>query len=109
VADDRGLPSVWGRTRTGQLGLCLPLARVAHPGWRLAAGRWAPPPAGREGVGGCDEDDRSRPLETVARRHDHGAQALSRRAVHRPGRQPVGLLYDVTSSSLEGEKHARGA
>jgi hypothetical protein len=111
VADDLGIPSVLGRTRTGKLGLFLTLARVAHQGSRLSAVRWAQQHAVREvlGVGGFDEDDLSRTLDTVARRQDHVEQALYRRYVHRPGRQPVVFLYDVTSSYLEGDKNELGA
>jgi transposase len=111
VADDLGIPSVLGRTRTGKLGLFLTLARVAHQGSRLSAVRWAQQHAVREvlGVGGFDEDDLYRTLDTVARRQDHVEQALYRRYVHRQGRQPVVFLYDVTSSYLEGDKNELGA
>ncbi len=111
VADDLGIPSVLGRTRTGKLGLFLTLARVAHQGSRLSAVRWAQQHAVREvlGVGGFDEDDLYRTLDAVAQRQDHVEQALYRRYVHRQGRQPVVFLYDVTSSYLEGEKNELGA
>ena len=94
LADDLGLTGVWGRRRPGQLRLCLTLARVAHPGSRLSAVRWAPPHAVREvlGVGGFDADDLSRPLDAVAQRQDPVEQALSRRSVHRQGRTPGVLL-----------------
>jgi transposase len=111
VADDLGIPSVLGRTRTGKLGLFLTLARVAHQGSRLSAVRWVQQHAVREvlGVGGFDEDDLYRTLDAVAQRQDHVEQALYRRYVHRQGRQPVVFLYDVTSSYLEGEKNELGA
>jgi len=111
VADDLGITGVLGRRRPGKRSLLLTLARVAHPGSRLSAVRWAQQQAVGEvlGVGGFDEDDRSRTLETVAQRQDHVAQALSRRSVHRQGRTPVGCLYAVTSSSLAGEQHDLGA
>ena len=72
---------------------------------------WAQQHAVREvlGVGGCDEDDRYQTLDTLAQRQDDVEQALYRRYVHRQGRQPVVCLYDVTSSSLEGEQNALGA
>ena len=78
VADDRGLTRVVGRTRTGTLGLVLPLARVAHQGSRLVAVRWAQQHAVREvvGVGGFAEADRYRTLEAVAQRQDQVEQAL---------------------------------
>ena len=100
-----------GRTRTGQLGLFLTLARVAHPGSRLSAVRWAQQHAGREvlGVGGFDEDDLYRTLDAVAQRQDQIEQALYRRYVYRQGRTPVVFLDDVTSSSREGEQNERGA
>jgi transposase len=100
-----------GRTRTGKLGLFLTLARVAHQGSRLSAGRWAQQHAVREvlGVGGFDEDDLSRTLDAVAQRQEQVEQALYQRYVHRQGRKPVVFLYDVTSSYLEGEQNELGA
>jgi transposase len=111
VADDLGLTRVLGRTRTGKLGLFLTLARVAHQGSRLSAGRWAQQHAVREvlGVGGFDEDDLSRTLDAVAQRQEQVEQALYQRYVHRQGRKPVVFLYDVTSRYLEGEQNELGA
>lgn len=111
MADHLGSTGVLGRTRTGTLRWFLTLARVAPHGARLSAVRWAQQHAVREvvGVGPCDEDDLSRTLDAVAQRQDQIAQALSRRDVHRQGRTPVVLRYDVTRSSLEGETNALGA
>jgi transposase len=111
VADDLGLTHGLGRTRTGKLGLFLTLARVAHQGSRLSAGRWAQQHAVREvlGVGGFDEDDLSRTLDAVAQRQEQVEQALYQRYVHRQGRKPVVFLYDVTSRYLEGEQNELGA
>lgn len=111
VADALGITGVWGRMRTGKLGLFLTLARVAHQGSRLAAVRWAQQHAVHEvlGVGSFDEDALYHTLDAVAQRQDHIEQALYRRYVQRQGRKPVVFLYDVTSSDLAGAQNALGA
>src|SRR3974377_1988137 len=45
IADQLGITSAVGHTALGKLALFLVLARLAHRGSRLSAGRWAPGPA----------------------------------------------------------------
>src|SRR5215475_276736 len=107
VADDLGLTRALGHSRSGKLALFLTLARVAHQGSRLSAVRWAQQHAVSEvlGLSGFDEDDLYATLEELTQRQERLEQRLYRRYVDRRGSPPVLLLYDVTSSYLEGEQN----
>jgi len=107
VADELGITAALGRSRLGQRGLFLTLARVAHQGSRLSAVRWAKDQAVAEvlGLGSFDEDDLYAALDDLAQRQERIEQALYRRYVQRCGQAPALFLYDVTSTYLEGEKN----
>jgi len=107
VADDLGISSALGHTRSGKLALFLLLARVAHRGSRLSAVRWAQQHAVSEllGLSHFDEDDLYATLAVLAQRQERLEQQLYRRYVVRRGSTPLLFLYDVTSSYLEGEQN----
>jgi hypothetical protein len=111
VADDLGLTQALGHSRSGKRALFLPLARVAHPGSRLSAVRWAQQHAVQEvlGLSGLDEDDLSATLDALTQRQERLEQQLYRRYVARRGSPPILFLYDVTSSYREGEQNALAA
>lgn len=111
LADRLGRTRVLGKERLAKRALFLVLARVAAQGSRLSAVRWADQHAVAETLGRSrfDADDLSQALATLAPRQDHIEEALYRVALHTMGRAPTVVLDDVTSSSLEGECHARAA
>jgi transposase len=111
VADELGIPRGLGRTGWSQLALFLVLARVAHQGSRLSAVRWAADQAVREvlGLGAFDEDDLYGALDELARHQERIERRLYGETVRRRGgTPPVLVLYDVTSSYLEGRCHELG-
>lgn len=105
VADRLGLTKALGPSRVARLALFLVLARVAHQGSRLSAVRWAQNHTVAEvlGVGRFDEDDLYGALDWLAEHQEAIEQKLYRGYVKRNGAPPVLVLYDVTSSYLEGE------
>jgi hypothetical protein len=105
LADRLGLVRVLGKERLAKLALFLVLARIAAQGSRLSAVRWADQHAVAEtlGLGRFDEDDLYEALDALAHRQDHIEEALYRTALQKMGRGPTVVLYDVTSSYLEGE------
>ena len=107
MADDLGISSALGHTRSGKLALFLLLARVAHRGSRLSAVRWAQQHAVSEilGLSHFDEDDLYATLDVLAQRQERLEQQLYRRYVVRRGSTPLLFLYDVTSSYREGEQN----
>jgi len=110
VADDIGLSSALGSSQLGKLALFLVLARVGHQGSRLSAVRWARDHAVAEvlGLGEFDENDLYCALDDLCLRQQKIEQALFRRFLARHGAPPSLVLYDVTSSYLEGEHNALG-
>src|SRR5215469_571452 len=100
VAAALGLTQALGHTRSGKLALFLTLARVAHPGSRRSAGRWAQQHAVREGLGmgTFDAEELYTTLDDLAQRQERIEQRLSRRYVQRRTTPPLLFLYDVTSS-----------
>jgi hypothetical protein len=111
VADELGIGRALGRAPWAKLALFLVLARVAHQGSRLSAVRWAADQAVREvlGIGGFDEDDLYGALDELARQRERVEGRLFRESVRRRGGRPPALvLYDVTSSYLEGCRHELG-
>ena len=110
-AERVGLLQVLGSERWAKLVLFLVLARVAAQGSRLSAVRWATQHAVAEtlGVKHFDEEDRSTALDRLAEEQEHIEDALYRRVVRQRGSAPTVVLYDVTSSSLEGEHKALAA
>ena len=110
VATDLGIPAALGQQRLGKLALFLVLARVAHQGSRLSAVRWARDHAVAEvlGLEPFDEEDLYAALDDLCARQDKIEKALWRNYLARCGAPPALLLYDVTSSYLEGEHNALG-
>ena len=110
VASDLGIASALGQHQLGKLALFLVLARVAHQGSRLSAVRWARDHAVAEvlGLEPFDEEDLYAALDDLCARQDKIEIALWRNYLARGGAPPALLLYDVTSSYLEGEHNALG-
>jgi transposase len=111
LAERVGLLQVFGSERWAKLVLLLILARVAAQGSRLSAVRWAPQHAVAETLGlkPFDEDDLYAALDRLAEEQEDIEEALYRRRVRQQGGSPTVVLYDVTSSYLEGEQHALAA
>jgi hypothetical protein len=111
LAERGGLLQVLGATRWATLVLLLIVARVAAPGARLSAVRWATPHAVAETLGlkRFAEDDLDKALDRLAQEQAHREDALYRRTVRQRGGAPTVVLYDVTSSDLEGEQHELAA
>lgn len=110
LADQVGISRALGRTEHGRLAMFLVLARIAHAGSRLSAVRWAKQHAVEEvlGVGEFDEDDLYEALDWLAEQQEQIEQRLYRAYVKRTGQPPTMVLYDVTSSYLEGEQNELG-
>src|SRR5206468_33218 len=91
--------------------LFLILARVAAQGSRLSAIRWATQHAVAETLGlkRFDEDDLYAALDSLANHQQRIEDALYRWTVRQRGRAPTVVLYDVTSSYLEGDQNELAA
>jgi len=111
LADRVGLLQVLGSERWAKLVLFLILARVAAQGSRLSAVRWATQHAVAETLGlkPFDEDDLYEALDRLAEEQEDIEDALYRRIVRQRGGTPTVVLYDVTSSYLEGEQNELAA
>jgi hypothetical protein len=104
LAERVGLLPVLGTERWAKLVMFLVLARVAAPGSRLSAVRWAAQHAVAEtlGLGPFDEDDLYAALDRLAAEQERLEDALYRRTVRQRGGAPTVVFYDVTSSYVEG-------
>ena len=111
LAERVGLLQVLGSERWAKLVLFLILARVAAQGSRLSAVRWATQHAVAETLGlkPFDEDDLYAALDRLAEEQEDIEDALYRRRVRQRGGAPTVVLYDVTSSYLEGEQNELAA
>lgn len=111
LAERVGLLRVLGTERWAKRVLFLGLARVAAPGARLSAVRWAAPHAVAEplGLGRLDEDDLYAALDRLAGEQERLAGARARRTVRQRGGAPTVIVYDVPSSYVEGACNARAA
>jgi len=111
LAERVGLLQVLGSERWAKLVLFLILARVAAQGSRLSAVRWATQHAVTETLGlqRFDEDDLYVALDSLANHQERIEDALYRWTVRQRGRAPAVVLYDVTSSYLEGEQNELAA
>jgi hypothetical protein len=111
LAERVGLLQVLGSERWAKLVLFLILARVAAQGSRLSAVRWATQHAVAETLGlqRFDEDDLYEALDRLAEEQEPIEDALYRRTVQQRGGAPTVVLYDVTSSYLEGEQNELAA
>ncbi len=105
IADEIGLTTALGTTRLARLSLFLILARIPHQGSRLSAVRWVRNHAVKEvlGLNFFDEDDLYSALDWMEENQETIEQKLYKRYVKDNGAPPVLVLYDVTSSYLEGE------
>jgi hypothetical protein len=91
--------------------LFLILARVAAQGARLSAVRWAAQHAVAEtlGLGPFDADDLYAALDRLAGEQERIEGARDRRTVRQRGGAPTVVVYDVTSSYVEGACNALAA
>ncbi len=105
IADEIGLTTALGTTRLARLSLFLILARIPHQGSRLSAVRWVRNHAVKEvlGLNFFDEDDLYSALDWMEENQEVIEKKLYKRYVKDNGAPPVLVLYDVTSSYLEGE------
>jgi transposase len=104
IADRLGLTHALGKRRFASLALFLILARVAHQGSRLSAVRWAQNHAVAEilGLRSFDEDDLYATLDELCKDQERIEDTLFRDYVKKQEAPPALVLYDVTSSYLEG-------
>src|SRR5262249_59580161 len=111
LAERVGLLQVLGSERWAKLVLFLILARIAAQGSRLSAVRWATQHAVSETLGlqPFDEDDLYAALDRLAAKQESIEEALYRRTVRQQGGPPTVVLYDVTSSYLEGAQNELAA
>ena len=111
IAERIGISSALGRSRIAKRALFLVLARVAHQGSRLSAVRWSSHHAVEAvlGLEPCDEDELYQALEWLAERQERIEASVYASYVKRVGAPPVLVLYDVTSSYLEGQCNELGA
>ena len=111
LAERVGLLQVLGSERWAKLVLLLIVARVAAQGSRLSAVRWATQHAVAETLGlqRFDEDDLYAALDRLAAEQEHLEEALYRWTVRQRGGAPTVVLYDVTSSYLEGAQNELAA
>jgi transposase len=110
VAIRQGIVKAIGKGRMAQLMLFLVLARVAHHGSRLSAVRWAKEHAIPEilGLQPFDENDLYQALDFACTNQELIENRLYRKYVKEKGAAPTLILYDVTSSYLEGEHNELG-
>jgi hypothetical protein len=111
LAHECGLHDALGGSRRAKLVLFLVLARIGHQGSRLSAVRWALDHAVQAALGlsAFDEDDLYEALDWAASQQHAIEDRLYQDAVRRTGQTPALMLYDVTSSYLEGEQNELGA
>ena len=105
LADRVGITKTLGRTPMGKLALFLVLARIADQGSRLSAVRWAEDHCVAEilGLDEFDEEDLYRAMDWLAARQDKIEKKLYRAYAKKKGSSNILVLYDVTSSYLEGQ------
>ena len=105
LARQGGLVRALGQSRRAKLTLFLVLARIAHQSSRLSAVRWARDHALSAvlGLNSFDEDDLYEALDWVGAQQEVIEQRLYQDYVKRVGQTPTLVLYEVTSSYLEGE------
>ncbi len=107
LADRVGVTKALGKTPMGKLALFLALARIADQGSRLSAVRWAKDHCVSEilGLDKFDEEDLYRAMDWLAARQDKIEKNLYRAYAKKKGSPNILVLYDVTSSYLEGENN----
>ena len=105
LADELGITQALGKSQEATQALFLVLARIAHGGSRLSAVRWAQQQAVEDllGLSAFDEEDWYAALNGLAKEQTQIENRLYQTYVKRRGQAPVLVLYDGTSSYLEGE------
>lgn len=111
LADERGIARALGKSKEATLALFLVLARLAHGGSRLSAVRWARHQAVEDllGLSSFDEEDLYAALEWLATEQTRIETRLYESYLKRSDQPPALVLYDVTSSYLEGEHNELAA
>ena len=111
IAERVGISQVLGQEGVAKLALFLVLARVAKQGSRLSAVRWAQTQAVAEtlGLGRFDADNLYSALDWLAQRQERIEEELYRLYRKKEGGAPTVVLYDVTSSYVEGEHNELAA
>lgn len=107
LADRVGVTKALGKTPQGKLALFLALARIADQGSRLSAARWAKDHCVAEilGLDEFDEEDLYRAMDWLEARQDKIEKKLFRAYAKKKGSPNMLVLYDVTSSYLEGQSN----
>jgi transposase len=110
LADRIGIRKALGRSPMGKVALFLVLARVADQGSRLSASRWAKDHCVAEILGLCDVEQEQlyQALDWLFLHQDKIEKKLYRAYAKKKGSPHVLVLYDVTSSYLEGECNELG-
>jgi len=105
IADEIGLTKALGSTLLARLALFLVLARIPHQGSRLSAVRWARNHAVKDilALDSFTEDSLYRALDWAEENQERIEKALYKKYVQDNGKPPMLVLYDITSSYLEGE------
>jgi len=105
MGDRIGITKALGNDRAGKLALFLILARIANQGSRLSAVRWAQDHCVAEllGLSDFDENDLYEAMDRLAERQETIEKTLYREYVKKKSSPNILVLYDVTSSYLEGE------
>lgn len=111
LADELGIARALGKSKEATLALFLVLARLAHGGSRLSAVRWARHQAVEDllGLSSFDEEDLYAALEWLATEQTRIETRLYESYLKRSDQPPALVLYDVTSSYLEGEHNELAA
>jgi transposase len=104
LADQLGITQALGNSVKANRALFLVLARIAHAGSRLSAVGWAQQHAVEDllKLNKFDEDDLYAALDWIAGEQTKIEQRLYQSYVACRGHSPTLVLYDVTSSYLEG-------
>jgi len=107
LADEIGLTKALGTTRLARLTLFLVLARIPHQGSRLSAVRWVKNHAVKETLelNYFNEDDLYQALDWAEENQERIERTLYKKYIKENGKPPILVLYDITSSYLEGEKN----
>jgi len=110
LADRLDITKALGRTPMGKLALFLVLARVASQGSRLSAVRWAEDHCVSEilGLDSVSEKQLYQALDWLTKHQEKIEKKLYRAYAKKKGSPNMLVLYDVTSSYLEGECNELG-
>jgi transposase len=111
LADELGISKILSGSKVKELALFLVLTRIAHRGSRLSAVRFAQSHAVADilGVSNFDEDDLYKALDFLDTNQESVEEKLYKEYVKTHDKAPELVLYDVTSSYLEGEDNELAA